>query len=246
MRCRLVGLLLLFLLAGCSGRTSSSSPVVVFAAASTGDVLNELAGRFEKETGTRVEISPGPSSGLARQVLEGAPVHLFLSADQASAEALAARNLIDKRRVLLRNRLVVIVPADSGLQIKSLADLADPRVKKLALAEEKVPAGEYARQALRKADVWDRVKDRVLGGTDVRVTRQLVEQGADAGLVYATDARGDPRLRVAYEVPEDLHQPIEYPLVLLRPANAAAVAFYNYLGTEEAAAAFRKAGFQVE
>ncbi len=240
----------LLALAGC--KASSAPPkdektVTIFVAASTKEAVEKLAKDFTAETGIKVEVSPGPSSGLAKQIEQGAPADLFLSADQPMADYLAGKGLVEQRRVLLHNRLVVVVPAHSELMPKELPDLADPRVKKLALAEEKVPAGEYAREALRKAEVWDQVKDRVVGGSDVRVTLQHVENGVEAGLVYYTDTVGNTKVKVAFEVDPKLHKPIEYPLVLIkRPRiKEAARRFYEYLGSEKAAEVFRAANFDV-
>ena len=134
------------------GSECSSQTVVVFAAASTKEAVEQAGRDFQKETGIPVEVSLGPSSGLAKQIEQGADADLFLSADEATADYLAQKQLIAQRRDLLTNRLVVVVPADSDITIKVLRDIADPRIRRLALAEPKVPAGEYARQTLRKAD----------------------------------------------------------------------------------------------
>jgi molybdate transport system substrate-binding protein len=221
----------------------------VFAAASTKEVIEQTARDFQAETGASVEVSLGPSSGLAKQIEQGASVDLFLSADQASADYLAAKHLVSDRRNLLTNRLVVVVPMASDLAIRELRDLTDPRVHRLALAEAKVPAGEYARQALRKAGVWDKLESRVVGGIDVRATFQFIARGeAEAGLVYRTDALDQAKVRVQLEVDPRLHDPIRYPLVLLRrePIKQAARRFYDYLGSEKAARVFERAGFGVE
>jgi len=146
----------------------------------------------------------------------------------------------------LTNRLVVVVPADSDITIKALRDVADPRIRRLALAEPKVPAGEYARQALRNVDVWDKVSERVVGGIDVRATLQFVIRGeAEAGLVYRTDALAESRVRVALEIDPKLHEPIRYPLVLIRRESIkeSAWRYYDYLGSEKAAAVFQRFGF---
>jgi molybdate transport system substrate-binding protein len=224
-------------------------PVTVFAAASTKEAIEQVARDFQGENGTPVEMSLGPSSGLAKQIEQGASADLFLSADQASADYLASNQLVSARRNLLTNRLVVVVPTTPDVGVRELRDLADPRIRRLALAEPKVPAGEYARQALRKAGVWDKVEDRVVGGIDVRATLQFVARGeAEAGLVYRTDALGQTRVRVAVEVEPGLHDPIRYPLVLLRrePMKEAARRFYDYLGSEKTAGVFERAGFGVE
>jgi molybdate transport system substrate-binding protein len=239
--------------AGCDahgvGSARQPEPVAVFAAASTREALEQVARDFQGQTGIAVEVSPGPSSGLARQIEQGASADLFLSADQASADYLTAKQLVSDRRDLLTNRLVVVVPADSEVRVQQLRDLVDPHIRRLALAEPKVPAGEYARQALRKAGVWDTVDARVVGGIDVRATLQFVARGeAEAGLVYRTDALGESRVRVAVDIDPRLHDPIRYPLVLLRrePVKEGARRFYDYLGSQKAAQVFERAGFGVE
>ena len=237
--------------AGCAKQPAPSSAlpasgVTIFAAASTKDAVEQLAKSFEREHGSAVAVVPGPSSGLAKQIDQGANADLFLSADQASADFLAGRGLVAQRRNLLTNRLVVIVPADSKFTIKELADLAAPAIKRLAVAEAKVPAGEYAREALRKSGVLERVAERFVGGIDVRQTLTFVARGeAEAGFVYLTDTIGNTRVRVIYEVPADLHKPIVYPLVLLKQGakKPAAVQFNEYLGSPLAAEVFRAAKF---
>lgn len=243
--------LILAALAGCvtrpAGDGDKPESVTIFVAASTREAVEQIAKDFQAETGSAVEISPGPSSALAKQIDQGAPADLFLSADEPTADYLAGKGLVERRRVLLRNRLVVVVPVESNVQLQELADVADPQIKKLALAVEKVPAGEYSRQALAKAGVWEKVRDRVVSGTDVRVTLQLVERGADAGMVYYTDAAVSSGVRVALEVDPKLHTPIEYPLVLVRRDRVkdAARKFYDYVSSEKAAETFRRAKFEV-
>lgn len=227
------------------GNGGGSESIRILVAASTKEEVEDIARDFTSETGVKVEVSPGPSSGLVKQIEQGAPADLFLSADLASVDYLEFRNLVEQRRVLLKNKLVVVAPVDSPVRLKELKDLADPRVKRLALAEEKVPAGEYAREALKRVGVWEQLKDRVVGGSDVRVTLQLVERGADAGLVYLTDTIDNSRVRVALEVEPGLHKPIEYPLVLIKrdSIKPAARRFYEQLGSAKAAAVFEKAKF---
>jgi len=143
---------------------------------------------------------------------------------------------------------VLVVPADSTLEFEELKDVAGPEVERLALASAQVPAGAYARQALKNAGVWDRVKDRVLEGGDVKAALTYVaRREADAGFVYKTDTLGNSKVRVALEVPPKLHAPIRYPLDLVRrgATKPEARRFYEYLGTAPAARVFRDAGFGV-
>jgi len=241
---RLVLWLGLCLLAGCGG--PQKGPVTIFAAASTRDVLQDLIADFQNQTGTPVELSTGASSTLARQLEEGAAADLFLSADEAWADDLVGRGLVAERRDLLTNRLVVVVNADHPLEFSELADLAGPEVAHLALAGPSVPAGRYAREALARAGVWERVKGRVRQAGDVRASLAYVVRGeADAGLVYETDARSTDAVRVALHVKEALHVPIRYPLLLVRREvmKPAARSLYEYLHSEAAAAVFRRYGF---
>jgi molybdate transport system substrate-binding protein len=241
-------LLTLCLLLGGTSCASPPSGVRIFAAASTQEALQQTAHDFENQTGTHVWCSFAASSALARQIEEGADADLFLSADERWADHLAAAGLVAQRRDLLANRLVVVTPAKHPLQLQRLADVAGSEVKHLALALDPVPAGRYAREALQKAGVWEQVKERVQEAGDVRATLALVErEEVEAGLVYATDAAVSQKVRVALQVPEELHTPIRYPLVLLRRGSdrASARAFYDFLGGETASDHFRKMGFQV-
>jgi molybdate transport system substrate-binding protein len=234
----------LTVLAGCAGRKPDS--ITVFAAASTREVMERLAADFQKETGAPVTLNFGPSSGLARQIEQGANADLFLSADKSWADYLADKNLVAERRDLLTNKLVIIVPADSARSIKTLADLTQPEIHRIALAGPAVPAGTYARKALQNAGLWDQLKDRVVEGSDVRAALAYVTRGeAEAGLVYATDAAGNSKVWIALEVDPKLHDPIRYPLVLLKQdtLQPAARRFYDYLTTPHAAQVFTDAGF---
>ena len=242
--------LALVALAGCrseSAVTSAPPPVVIYVAASAKSAVEEIAKKFQTETGFSVEVSPGSSSRLAKQIVEGGPADIFISADQVNADLVKAKGLVAERRNLLGNRLAVVTPADSKLTLKTLTDLGGAGVTRLALALEKVPAGEYARQALRKAGAWEQVKDKLVGGEDVRATLAFVEQGADAGIVYRTDVFGNSKVKTAFEVDAALHQPIEYPLVLLQRGNGTEPArrFYAYLASEPAAEVFRRVQFVV-
>jgi molybdate transport system substrate-binding protein len=240
--------LCLTLLTGCG--SAKAEPVIIFAAASSRQAMEQIAADFKTETGIDVQINSGASSTLAKQIDKGAAADLFLSADESWADFLADadRDLVEERRDLLTNQLVLVVPAESKLEVKELKDVAGPDIRRLALAGAQVPAGAYARQALKKAGVWDRVKDRILEGGDVKAALTYVARGeADAGFVYKTDARGNDSVRVALEVPAGLHDPIRYPLVLVRRSaiKAHARRFYEYLGTEAAERVFREAGFGI-
>jgi molybdate transport system substrate-binding protein len=230
---------------GCASREAPT--VSLFAAMSTREAVEEVARRYEAETGVRVRCSLAATSTLARQIEHGADADLLLSADQRWADYLDERDLAREKKDLLANRLVVVVPADSKLRLDSLKDLVGGDIERLAVALDAVPAGRYAHEALQKAGVWERLRDRVIEGRDVRATLTYVARGeVDAGVVYATDAAASSEVRIALEVPEELHTPIRYPLVIIRrdPVKKETLAFAEYLRGEEAAKVFLEAGFR--
>jgi molybdate transport system substrate-binding protein len=232
---------------GCA-KPAQFQPVTIFAAASTAECIDELSSEFEHRSGSQVKSNYAGSSTLAHQIEEGAPADVFLSASDHWADYLDERGLVAQRKNLLGNRLVVVTSADSKLDIKTLDDLAGDEVKHLAVADESVPAGAYGRQALQKAGLWEKVEGKVVGAADVREALMLVERGeAQAGIVYFTDTLVSSKVRAAVDIRSNLHDPIRYPLVLLKSAasNAAATRFYEELQTPKAAEVFEKRGFTV-
>lgn len=221
----------------------------VFAAASLTDALQEIATNYQRESGDRVLLNLGASSGLARQIQEGAPADLFFSADEAKMNILEKRGLVLRgtRRSLLSNTLVVVVPADSGLRIGSAQDLASPRIRALALAEpQSVPAGIYAKEYLRSRQLWGKVSDRVVPTENVRGALAAVESGnVDAGIVYKTDARISKKVKIAFEVPRAEGPKISYPVAVVAGSGQeeAARKLLAYLGSPAALDVFRRYGF---
>jgi molybdate transport system substrate-binding protein len=236
---------------GAAKARAAGAEVTVFAAASLTDALTELAASYEKESGDHVVLSFGASSTLSRQIREGAPADLFLSADSAQMAALDRRKLLlaGTRRDVLSNVLVVVVPADSTLKVAGAADLASPRVRALALAEpQSVPAGVYAKEYLRRAGVWSKVIDRVVPTENVRAALAAVESGnVEAGIVYKTDALISKKVKVVYEVPAGETSPIAYPFAVLTDAadKDAAKKLLAYLVSEPGLAVFRRFGFVI-
>jgi molybdate transport system substrate-binding protein len=221
---------------------------LVLVAASAQGALAEAAKKFGEDHAGEIKLSAGPSQTLAKQVLEGAPADLFLSASEQWAKALEKRGLAARLVPLLGNELVLIVPKDNPAAVAGPADLLHGRVRRVALAGEKVPAGEYARQALSHLQLYDKLLDaqKIVRGHDVRGTLLLVERGeAEAGIVYATDARVTEDVTVVAAFAGDTHEPIVYPLVLTRDgaAHPEAQAFFAFLQTEMAAKIFAKHGF---
>lgn len=236
------------LVAGLSLAASAlgAEEMLVFAAASLTESLEEIGKAFEARTGDRARFSFGASSDLARQIEAGAPADVFFSADTAKMDALERTGLVrrEDRREFLSNRLVVVVAVDSTLGISGPGDLA--RLSRLALADpEAVPAGIYAKKWLESAGLWKQIAARIVPALDVRAALAAVESGAvSAGVVYATDAAISPRVRIAYEVrggPE-----ITYSVAPLTASRKKAAAeFVRFLGGREGRAVFTRRGFRI-
>ncbi len=216
----------------------------VSAAASLTDALQAIASRYHAAS---VAFNFGASGLLARQIIEGAPADIFISADEPSMDRLEQRGLIvnKSRRPILSNRLVVIVPADSRLRIASPGDLLS--VRRVAIASpDSAPAGAYAQAYLRKAGVWDRIASRIIPTANVRSALAAVESGnVEAGIVYRTDAMISRAVRIAYEVPAAEAPKISYPAAVIADSRekAAALRFLDYLQSAQARDIFRRAGF---
>jgi molybdate transport system substrate-binding protein len=224
----------------------------VFAAASLTDALQEIKANYQKAGGDTIVLNLGASSLLARQIQEGAPADLFLSADEEKMDVLERAGLIlpGTRRSVLSNALVVVVPAGSPLRITKPADLAGPGVRALALAEPRtVPAGIYAREYLQKLGLWEKVAGRVIPTENVRAALSTVAAGnAEAGIVYRTDAGISRKVRVAYEVPPKDGPEISYPFAVVSESKRkeSALKFLAYLESPPALAVFRKYGFLIQ
>jgi molybdate transport system substrate-binding protein len=158
-----------------------------------------------------------------KQIEEGAPVDVFISAANKQMDALRAEKLIDEatERVIGRGELVLIVPADEKDPPASFADLADPKFKRIAIGEpNSVPAGDYAMQTLKSLHVADAVKDRLQTGANVRQVLNYVERGeVDAGIVYRTDALTSKKVRIVAVAEESTHKPIEYPAAVIKSSK---------------------------
>jgi molybdate transport system substrate-binding protein len=240
----------LLLAAALSGaHRAAAAELQVFAAASLTDAMGELATEYAKTGSDTVVFNFGASSTLARQIQEGAPADLFLSADEEKMDGLEKRGLLlaGTRRSVLANTLVVVVPADSTVTIKSPTDLATPKFRVLALAEpQSVPAGIYAKKYLQAQKLWTKVIDRVVPTENVRAALAAVESGnADAGIVYKTDAGISRKVRIAYEVARAEGPAISYPFAVVRSSSRpeAARRFLAWLESPAALAVFQRYGF---
>ena len=224
--------------------------LLVFAAASLTNVLGEMAPAWEKTSGVAVKLSFAASSVLARQIEAGSNADVFISADQEWMDYLQSRNLLDQgsRVNLVGNRLVLIAPADSKIELKIARGFALAEALgggRLATGDpDTVPVGRYARSALITLGVWDEVADRLVRADNVRSAMLFVSRGeVPLGIVYATDAAVDSKVRVVDMFPEDSHAPITYPAAATRGARRDATAFVVFLKGEQARVAWRKFGF---
>jgi molybdate transport system substrate-binding protein len=224
---------------------------IVFAAASTKDAITDIANDFAAAGKGKVVTSFGSSGDLAKQIENGAPASIFISADTKWADYLDKKSLLvaGSRSDLLGNHLVLIAPADSTMTIdlKPGAPLAAALGDgKLAVCDpESVPAGRYAKASLTKLGIWNEVEPKVVGAKDVRAALALVELGeAPAGVVYSTDAALSKKMKVVAVFPDDSHPKIVYPVALVAGHDTPeAKAFFDYLKGPEAAAVFKKYGF---
>ena len=236
-----------------SSAQAQGSDLVIFAAASLKNALDEVNAGWQKETGKKATISYASSPALAKQIEQGAPAQMFISADLDWMDYLAGKNLIkpDTRSNLLGNRIVLIAPKDKAqpVDIKPGFDLAkvlgDGR---LSMANvDSVPAGKYGKAALEKLGVWQSVSTKNAQAENVRAALLLVSRGeAPAGIVYQTDAAADPSVATIGTFPEDSHPPIIYPIALT--ANAShpdATAFLAYIKSAKAKPIFEAQGFTV-
>src|SRR5918995_1301569 len=190
--------------------------ILISAAASLTDALKEIATSYQTKSRHTVGFNFGSSSGLARQIEERAPADMFFSADLPQMENLDKNGRLEpgKRKNLLSNQLVIIVPADSKLVLSSPKDLLKAEVKKIALAEpSSVPVGVYTSKYLTDEGLWKQVKPKIVPVQDVRATLASVESGnVEAGFVYKTDAAVSKKVKIVYQVPIDKGPKITYPV----------------------------------
>lgn len=223
--------------------------ITMSAAASLTDVLKQIAANYEKQSGDKIVFNFGASSLLAQQIEAGAPADIYFSADEAQMNRLEKDHLVNPatRKNILGNSLVVIVPNDSALQIKSASDLTNASVKQIAMADPKaVPAGVYAKEWLMKPQLWPAIEPKVIPTENVRAALAAVASGnVDAGVVYKTDAAISKKVKIAYEVPRSDGPDISYPVALVKDSQqpVAARRFLDYLSSKEAGQVFTEYGF---
>jgi len=229
-----------------------AADIYVCAAASLTDALKEIAVTYEKESGDKLIFNFAASSVLARQIEEGAPADLIVSADEAKLDELEKKGLLlpGTRKSLLSNTLVIVTPADSTINIKFAKDLTGMDIKKIALGQpESVPAGIYAKDYLEKLGLWEKLAVKVVPCESVRAALAAVESGnVEAGIVYKTDALISKKVKVAFEVPSSEGPKISYPLAVIKDSKSpdAAKKLAAWLDSNPAKVVFEKYGFIVK
>lgn len=254
---------IIFVLTGCGGQageekapaaegpTDEAVEINISAAASLTEALTEIQTEYAKESNAILLFNFGASGALQKQIEEGAPCDLFLSASKANMDALEEAGLIeaDSRKDLLGNTLTLIAAAEKADAIKGYEALTSMDVASISIGTpESVPAGKYAQQALENLGLWDQIQSKIIFAKDVKQALEYVDTGnADCGLVYKTDAKTMETGVVVAELPEDAHDPIVYPAALTKDSAQAEAAakFYEFLQTAYAKGVFEKYGFTV-
>jgi len=252
-RTHLAALLLALASVFASTAHAAGKPITVFAAASLKESMDEAAAKFGQDTGQQVVVSYAASSALARQIEQGAPADVFVSADLDWMDYLQQRDLVDAgtRHDLLGNTLVLVAPSAGTARAFALrkgSNLlpmlgADGRLA-VALTDS-VPAGKYAKASFESLGMWSALQPRLAEAENVRAALLLVARGeAPLGVVYASDAKAEPAVRVLAVFPPGSHPPIVYPVArVAKSRHPQAAAFVHWLQTPEAGAIFRAHGF---
>ncbi len=227
--------------------------LLVFGAASLKNALDDADAQYQRDAGHKVVVSYGASSALAKQIENGAPADIFISADLDWMDYVAEHKLVkpQTRFNLLGNKLVLIAPADSRINLTIAPNFPLAQAlgnDRLAMAEPSaVPAGKYGKAALVALGVWGSVSNKIAPAQDVRATLLLVSRGeASLGIVYQTDAASDKGVKIVGAFPESTHPPIVYPIaVTTASTNPDAAAYIGFLKSPAAKPAFEKQGFAV-
>jgi len=257
-----LGIVSLLFLTGCespetsqlenSSQETNANQLTVSAAASLQDVMKAIKPLYEEAYPDREIVYNFASSGsLQRQIEQGAPVDVFMSAAVDKMDALAEKDLIinETRRDLLKNQMVLVIQEGNkaNLNITDFEDLSTEKVNLIALGEpESVPAGRYAQDVLNSFNIADKVNAKAVYGKDVRQVLNYVATGnVEAGIVYRTDAQDSDNVEIIATAPEDSHSPVVYPVAVIKDSDTPEVGkeLIEFLTTEEAQAVFEDYGF---
>jgi molybdate transport system substrate-binding protein len=228
--------------------TNKRTQLIISAAASLQHSMELIQQDYEaKHQKVDLIFNYGSSGALQQQIQQGAPVDVFLSAGQVQMDRLTDLQLIKQSQTLMKNNLVVIISSNSKYKWNGLESLIADEILHIAIGQpESVPAGLYAEQALNNRQLWDQIEDKLIFAKDVRQVLSVVETGnAEVGFVYKTDAVGSKKVQIVEELSEDIHEPIVYPVGLLNTSKypEEALAFYQYLLSEQASSVYTDMGF---
>lgn len=254
-----IAIMSLGVLAGCSGEPSEKDDaqvrdhveINVSAAASLTDSLNEIATMYSEKCDDSILFNYAGSGALVKQIEEGAPCDLFISASKSDMDKLEEGSLIDvdTRMDLLKNTLTLIASEEKADVIKGVVSFTDDQVKSIAIGTpESVPAGKYAKQLFESLSIWDPIQPKLVLAKDVKQVLEYVETGnVDCGLVYKSDAMLLKSGKIVEDIDEKSHDPIVYPAAILTESaeKVAVQEFYDFIKTDEAKAVFEKYGFKV-
>jgi molybdate transport system substrate-binding protein len=249
-----IGLILVsFTLISCgSSPAREQTELTISAAASLTDALKEIQKAFElKYNHIKLNYNLGSSGALQQQIQQGAPVDVFLSASTKHMNVLVQQQWIqeDQQINVLSNEIAMIVPIDSKLIIENSEDLTREDIKKIAIGiPESVPAGNYAKEALINAKLWEPLQQKLVQAKDVRQVLHYVETGnADAGFVYKSDVLSSSKVKIAYVLDPKTYAAVEYPFGIVKSTQhrEEAEKFYTFIQTKEALNIFVKYGFTI-
>jgi molybdate transport system substrate-binding protein len=232
---------------------NSQAVLTVSAAASMQDAMKEVAKAYQEEQpNTKITYNFAGSGTLTQQIKQGAPVDVFISANEKFMDELDRQNLLipETRKDLLQNEVVLIVPKkDNVINISNFQQLTNPNIKRFSIGEpESVPAGQYAKQVLSNLNIYEQVKSKTVFAKDVRQVLSYVELGnVDAGIVYATDAKISNKIKVVATAAYNTHKPIVYPVAAIKRSKNPELAkeFIQFLFSNSAKDIFEKYGFQI-
>ena len=247
------------IMSGCGGEkkeeTKAAAPaeIHISAAASMTDAMKEIADNYQKKNpNIKLVLNFGSSGALQQAIEQGAPADVFVSAAQKQMDALEKKGLLadGTRKNLLENKVVLIVPKNSKIDLAKFEDVLKDEVKKIGLGEPKgVPVGQYSEEIFKKLGIIDKVTEKAVYGSNVRQVLSWVDAGeVDAGVVYATDAAVSKENKVICTAPEGSHKPVIYPMAIIKSTKQldAAKAFATYLAGADAKKVFEKYGFAVK
>ncbi|WP_434361750.1 molybdate ABC transporter substrate-binding protein [Parasalinivibrio latis] len=224
--------------------------ITVFAAASMTNALNQIVDIYNKDHADKAVVSYASSSTLARQISQGAPADIYISANERWMDYLQKQGLLNDRRDLAANELVIVSSLDNVKKVvpdaKGIEDIN--KAGRIAVGDpQHVPAGIYARQTLESLGVWNKVQNNLARANNVRSALALVERGESPyGIVYETDAEAAKNVHIVAVFPSSLHTPITYPAAMIGKEPSKEVkAFYQFLNSAQAGKILQQHGFSL-